>query len=131
MMGNTIEIPNTRQTVEIELQVFSRIMAIWHVNENDQKHLLGLTDNEFHQWQANKLAALSEKSINNLARVFDIYKALSILFPNTEQAHAWPNKLNTQFDELSAINFILSDVEHNLSVVHGYLDEQLEGLGDF
>jgi hypothetical protein len=106
-------------------------MDAWKVNKNGQAQLLGLTDNESIQWQNNRLETPSPKTLNNIAHTFDIYKGLSILFPNVEQAHKWPNKVNTQFNGISAITFILNNVERNLSIVHDYLDKQLVGLGDF
>lgn len=130
-MEIALKIPNIHQKFEVILQGFDDIMEVWLVSKSSQKRLLGLTEIEYQQWQDNQPESLSSKSINNLAHTFDIYKALTILFPNAEQAHKWPNKANPQFNGLSAISFILSDVERNLSVVHDYLDEQLVGLGDF
>jgi hypothetical protein len=130
-MEIALKIPNIHQKIEVVSQAFGDIMDAWLVSKTDQKRLLGLTEIEYQQWQDNQLETLPKKSLNNLAHTFDIYKALTILFPNAEQAHKWPNKANPQFNGLSAISFILSDIERNLSVVHDYLDEQLVGLGDF
>jgi hypothetical protein len=130
-METALRVPNIYQKLEVILQSFSDIMEVWLVSKGSQKRLLGLTENEFQLWQDNQLDILSAKSLDNLAHTFDIYKALTILFPNAEQAHKWPKKANPQYNGLSVISFILNDVEHNLSVVHDYLDEQLVGLGDF
>jgi len=130
-METALKLPNLHQKIAVILQSFGDIMEIWLVSKSDQKQLLDLTESEYLQWQDNQLEILSAKSLDNLAHTFDIYKALTILFPNTARAHKWPNKANPQYNGLSVISFILNDVEHNLSVVHDYLDEQLVGLGDF
>jgi len=130
-MKSAINIPNTRQTSNVALRVFANIMDAWKVNKNGQAQLLGLTESECLEWQENTQETLTPKTLNRISYAFSVYKALSILFPNTEQAHAWPNKANTQFNNQSALGFILSDVDTNLCEVHDYLDEQLVGLGDF
>jgi len=130
-MENALDIPDTHQTTEVTFEVFCNIMDVWLIIKNDQKKLLCLTEKEYLQWVEGTTEKLPTKTLSHISHIFCIYKGLTTLFPNPKQAHAWPKKTNSQFNGQSAIDFILSDVNTNLSAVHDYIDEQLVGLGDF
>jgi len=116
---------NPEKTAQVALSVFFNIMGAWQVKAKDQIVLLGKpAESTFYNWKKGKISNLSADTLERISYIMGIYKALGILFPTREQADAWPQKLNSQFNNESALAFMLKGSVVHLSDMRRYLDAQ-------
>src|SRR5437899_1667958 len=86
---------NTRELSNPGLRAFFKMAECWKLSTEEQMGLLGLGTRRstlFH-WKKNG-AILPVDTLERISYLLGIYKALRILLPNLEAAHAWVKKPN-------------------------------------
>ncbi|HCV01129.1 MAG: DUF2384 domain-containing protein [Planctomycetes bacterium] len=110
---------------KVALSVFFNIMDAWRVKAKDQITLLGSpSESTYYKWKKGNVSSLSPDTLERISYVMGIYKGLGILFPTREQADAWPNKSNRDFNGLTAMEYMLKGSMINLWDVRRYIDAQ-------
>lgn len=118
-------ISSDTKKAKVALSVFFNIMDAWRVKGKDQITLLGSpSESTFYKWKKGNVSSLSSDTLERISYVMGIYKGLGILFPTREQADAWPNKRNRDFNGLTAMEYMLKGSMINLWDVRRYVDAQ-------
>jgi uncharacterized protein (DUF2384 family) len=104
-------------------RAFFRIMQAWGATDADARVLLGAPSRStFYNYKRGEGGTLSADTLERISYVLGIYKALTLLFPNPEQAHAWMRKPNAAFGGRSALDYALGGKVVDLANVRAYLD---------
>ena len=109
------------------LTAFFNITAAWGLSAEEERTLLGAPPRStFFKWKSERIARLSADTIERISYVMGIYKALRILLPTPESAHAWVRKPNTAqgFGGKSALERMLAGRVIDLADVRRYLDAE-------
>lgn len=112
------------------LRTFFRIADAWGLKTKDEMILLGgPPPSTFFQWKKQRNGALTRDVVERISHVIGIYKALAILFPQTDRADDWIRRPNTAplFAGRCALDRMLSGNVSDLFVVRSYLDAQRGG----
>ena len=113
--------PNTG-TSGIGLTLFFYIMNAWAQPQVAQMKLLGITDlDTFKKLANNELTDISEESLVRISYLMKIHKYLSTIFSQEEQANGWINRANTEFNNLTASEYIQLNGTEGLEDVCNYL----------
>lgn len=108
------------------LRAFYNISQLWQLDASEQLILLGKpARSTFFRWKKHPESAhLGRDTLERISYLLGIYKALSILLPDTRSADAWIKKPNTAslFGGRSALDRMLSGNVADLYVVRQYLD---------
>lgn len=108
------------------LRGFFRISQLWDLDRPEQMALLGLTATSTYQkWKGDiESARLSRDHLERISYILGIYKALQILFPDTEIADSWVRRKNSgiPFNHRSPIEYMCLGKVQNLFEVRDYLD---------
>ena len=122
--NNVLE-SNPEKTAQVALSVFFNITNAWGVKTDEQRVLLGSpATSTLFKWKKGQVSKISQDTLERISYIMGIYKALGILFPTREQADAWVNKPNRDFNDESALLFMLKGSMINLSDTRRYLDDQ-------
>jgi hypothetical protein len=109
------------------LSAYFNITAAWGLSAEEERTLLGSPPRStFFKWKSERAARLSADTIERISYVMGIYKALRILLPTAEAAHAWVRKPNTAagFGGKSALERMLGGRVIDLADVRRYLDAE-------
>jgi hypothetical protein len=109
------------------LRSFFKLADLWKLRIAEQRKLLGdPPESTFYKWKRHQEGVLGRDTLERISYMLGIYKALQILFPDTEQADAWLHKPNraSLFGGHSALERMLSGNVADLYVVRQYLDAQ-------
>jgi hypothetical protein len=109
------------------LTAFFNITAAWGLGAEEERTLLGSPPRStFFKWKSDRAARLSPDTLERISYVMGIYKALRILLPTPEAAHAWIKKPNTAqgFGGKSALERMLAGRVVDLADVRRYLDAE-------
>jgi Protein of unknown function (DUF2384) len=109
------------------LTAYFNITAAWGLSAEEERTLLGSPPRStFFKWKSERSARLSADTIERISYVMGIYKALRILLPTPEAAHAWVRKPNTAagFGGKSALERMLGGRVVDLADVRRYLDAE-------
>ena len=109
------------------LRAFFNIASAWNLNAKQQRTLLGNPPSStFFKWKRDMGGSVSRDVLERISYVLGIYKALQILFPDTERADAWISKPNAAplFGGHSALDLMLAGNVSDLYAVRQYLDAQ-------
>ena len=109
------------------LRAFFNMAERWNLRIAEQRKLLGdPPESTFYKWKRHQDGTLGRDTLERISYLLGIYKALQILFPNTEQADAWLHRPNRTplFGGQSALDRMLSGNVSDLYVVRQYLDAQ-------
>jgi Antitoxin Xre/MbcA/ParS C-terminal toxin-binding domain/Antitoxin Xre-like helix-turn-helix domain len=109
------------------LTAYFNITAAWSLSAEEERTLLGSPPRStFFKWKSERAARLSADTIERISCVMGIYKALRILLPTPEAAHAWVRKPNTAagFGGKSALERMLAGRVMDLADVRRYLDAE-------
>jgi Protein of unknown function (DUF2384) len=109
------------------LTAFFNITAAWGLSAEEERVLLGSPPRStFFKWKSERAARLSPDTIERISYVMGIYKALRILLPTQDAAHAWVKKPNTArgFGGKSALARMLAGRVVDLADVRRYLDAE-------
>lgn len=112
---------------QVALKGFFRIAALWGLKPREQRVLLGdLSATTFNRYQKLPRTALHRDLLDRISYLLGIYKALNILFQDTERAHEWVRRPNTAFPfgGQSALDYMLQGSLVRLADVRAYLDAQ-------
>ncbi len=109
------------------LTAFFNITDRWGLSAEDERTLLGSPPRStFFKWKSERSAKLSPDTVERISYVMGIYKALRILLPTQESAHAWVKKPNSAppFAGKSALERMLAGRVVDLADVRRYLDAE-------
>ncbi|HET9448890.1 MAG TPA: MbcA/ParS/Xre antitoxin family protein [Steroidobacteraceae bacterium] len=109
------------------LTAFFNITQHWGLSAEEERTLLGSPPRStFFKWKGERAAKLSADTVERISYVMGIYKALRILLPTAEAAHAWVKKPNTAygFGGKSALERMLGGRVIDLADVRRYLDAE-------
>ena len=109
------------------LTAFFNISAAWGLSAEEERVLLGSPPRStFFKWKSERAAKLSSDTLERISYVMGIYKALRILLPTADAAHAWVKKPNTGrgFGGKSALDRMLAGRVMDLADVRRYLDAE-------
>jgi hypothetical protein len=109
------------------LTAFFNISAAWGLSAEEERILLGSPPRStFFKWKSERTAKLTPDTLERISYVMGIYKALRILLPTLEAAHAWVKKPNTArgFGGKSALDRMLGGRVIDLADVRRYLDAE-------
>jgi hypothetical protein len=109
------------------LTAFFNITAAWGLSAEEERVLLGAPPRStFFKWKSERAAKLSPDTLERISYIMGIYKALRILLPTAEAAHAWIKKPNTApgFGGKSALDRMLAGRVVDLADVRRYLDAE-------
>jgi hypothetical protein len=112
------------------LRSFFKLADLWNLRITEQRRLLGdPPESTFYKWKRQQEGVLGRDTLERISYLLGIYKALQILFPDTEQADAWLHKPNqaSLFGGHTALERMLSGNVADLYVVRQYLDAQRGG----
>tara|TARA_R110001606_G_scaffold370985_1_gene527629 strand:+ start:649 stop:1038 length:390 start_codon:yes stop_codon:yes gene_type:complete len=123
--GQALLQQDPEKTARVALSVFFNIVSAWHVRPNEQMVLLGMpAETTFNEWEKGQASNLSVDTLERISYIIRIYKVLGILFPSREQADAWPQKPNKNFNHESALKYMLNGSVIHLRDICRYLDSQ-------
>jgi len=104
-------------------RAFFRIAEAWGVTDIEARILLGAPSRStFYNYKRGEGGALSTDTIERISYVLGIYKALQLLFPNSQQADGWMRKPNDTFGGRSALEHALGGRVVDLAFVRRTLD---------
>ncbi len=104
-------------------RAFFRIAEAWGVTDAEARILLGAPSRStFYNYKRGEGGALSNDTIERISYVLGIYKALQLLFPNSQQADGWMRKSNDSFGGRSALEHALGGKVVDLAFVRRTLD---------
>jgi hypothetical protein len=107
------------------LRTFVRIAAEWQLTAAQRQRLLALPRSTyFASVKDPDGARLSRDTLERISYVFGIYKALQILLPRPEAAHAWIRNPNAApaFNGYAPLDVMLGGNVADLYCVRRYLD---------
>jgi hypothetical protein len=109
------------------LTAFFNITAAWGLAAEEERTLLGSPPRStFFKWKSERTARLAPDTLERISYLMGIYKALRILLPTPEAAHAWVKKPNSAygFAGKSALERMLAGRVVDLADVRRYLDAE-------
>lgn len=114
------------------LRGFFGIATQWSLNEKECMVLLGEPSRAtYYNWKKGETGKLSKDTFDRLSYIVGIHKALRILVPNDEIAHAWIKNANDAplFAGQAPLALMLSGSLIDLFRVRSYLDANRGGWG--
>lgn len=109
------------------LTAFFNISDGWGLSAEEARVLLGSPPRStFFKWKSERAAKLAPDTLERISYVMGIYKALRILLPTADAAHAWVRKPNTArgFAGKPALDRMLGGRVMDLADVRRYLDAE-------
>lgn len=109
------------------LTAFFNISEAWGLSAEEERVLLGAPPRStFFKWKSERAAKLAPDTLERISYVMGVYKALRILLPTADAAHAWVRKPNTArgFAGKSALDRMLGGRVMDLADVRRYLDAE-------
>ena len=120
---NNVLQQNPRKAARIALKVFLNIMDAWGVNLEQRQVFLSSPDrNEFEQWQQGNVESMNRDVIIRISYIIGIYKGLGLIFNDRSMADEWVNKPNKEFNDQSALEFMLGGDIEQLKQVREFVD---------
>ncbi len=115
-----------KQICSTALEAFFNICSLWKLSTKQQEILLGLSESTFFKYKKDKNVILHRDTLERISYIVGIYKALNVLFPDSERADKWIKKPNNAplFKGEPALNFMLRGNVLDLALVRNYLDAQ-------
>ncbi|MBB1327374.1 DUF2384 domain-containing protein [Pseudoalteromonas sp. SR45-1] len=111
------------ELTRIAYKVFLNIMDAWSINTKQQRVLLGSPEiSEFELWQQGNTKDMNHDVIMRISYIVGIYKGLGLIFNDRVQADKWVNKPNQEFNDRSAITFMLEGNIEQLKRVREFVD---------
>lgn len=111
----------------IGLDVFTPMAEVWGLTTDEQIRLLGSPPRStFFKWKKEG-GTLPRDTSERISHFCAIWKALQILFTDTDQSDGWLRRPNGAFGGQSALDRMLSGHFYDLVLVRQYLDAQRGG----
>ena len=105
------------------LRGFFHIMDAWGVPAEDARILLGSpAERTFYAWRKGDGARVSEDTLRRIGYVAGIYKALQILYSDTDLADGWVKRPNRAFAGQTPLNRMRGGDVTDLAAVRTYVD---------
>ena len=122
-----IEMLPTREDTGGELEVFLALADTWRLNTDQQITLLGSpARSTFFKWKKQG-GSISADTGERISHLVSIYKALQILFPDSDRADAWIERPHRFFGNRCARDVMLDGKLQDIIRVREYLDAQRGG----
>jgi uncharacterized protein (DUF2384 family) len=116
---------NKAEVARVAITMFFNIMGKWQVKDNDQQTLLGHpAKGTFYAWKKSGATSIPSDTLERISYVMGIYRSLSIIFSNPEQAESWVSRPNKRFGDKSALEYMVSGGITELADVRYYLDAE-------
>lgn len=119
--------PARRELAGPALRAFFQLGKKWELTAEQERTLLGSPGRStFFRWKREQQGVLPNDVLERISYLLGIYKALHILFPNSQQADGWIKRANTAalFGGGTALQRMLGGQVADLYVVRQYLDTQ-------
>ena len=108
-------------------EAFVRIAELWNLTADQQVVLLGSpARSTFFKWKKGG-GQLPGDTVERISHVLNIYKCLTILFPDPLRADAWVRRPNRFWNQQSALERMMSGTMADIIDVRRYLDAQRGG----
>jgi uncharacterized protein (DUF2384 family) len=108
---------------ESGLRSFEAIADCWHLSSRERESILGMPRSTYARARANPTRAhLDGNVMERLSHVFGIYKALHILFADTDRADTWIDRPSSDFSGRPARERLTSGLVADLAYLRRYLD---------
>jgi Protein of unknown function (DUF2384) len=114
------------------LRGFFGIVEAWGLSEKESLVLLGEPSRAtYYNWKKGDAGKLTRDTLARLSYIIGIYKALRILIPNDDIAHAWVRNPNDAplFAGQPPLALMLTGNQVDLYRVRAYLDANRGGWG--
>lgn len=109
-------------------RAFLRLQEAWDLSDKDAQRLLGdVSRTTLHNWRTKPPQAVSRDTLERISYLLGIFKGLSILLPQKEQADAWIKKQNAAFGEQTPLQRMLAGNISDLLEVRRYIDHARGG----
>jgi uncharacterized protein (DUF2384 family) len=106
----------------VGLMWFFKIMTCWSQPIESQMKLLGIEDSAaFNKLHNKQSTDISDETLIRISYIMNIYQNLHTIFATNESADSWVNRANTQFDNLSASEYMQLEGVEGLKNVSEYL----------
>jgi uncharacterized protein (DUF2384 family) len=110
-----------RQTLVLE--GFFGIMQKWRVSNAVARQILGMPpERTFYEWKKGKVGRLPEDTLRRIGYVAGIWKALEILYSDSEQADTWVKRPNQFFGGQTPLERMSAGDVTDLAAVRAYVD---------
>jgi hypothetical protein len=123
--------PQTRKIMSgPAIRTFFNIMRLWKIGSEEQRSLLGWPSRStFYKYKAGEVGTLSFDTLTRISLVLGIYKALHILYPESELADRWVNlpNSNSLFGGKPALSLMQDEGVDGLYKVRRLLDSRCGG----
>ncbi|MBB1432182.1 antitoxin Xre/MbcA/ParS toxin-binding domain-containing protein [Pseudoalteromonas sp. SG43-4] len=120
---NNILQQNPREAARVALKVFLNIMDAWGVNLYQRQALLGSPKQyEYELWQQGNVESINRDVVVRISFIIGIYKGLGLIFNDRSRADEWVNKPNKEFNDQSALEFMLGGDIERLKQVREFVD---------
>lgn len=109
------------------IRTFFNIMKLWKLGSEEQRSLLGWPSRStFYKYKAGEVGTLSFDTLTRISLVLGIYKALHILYPESELADRWVNlpNSNSLFGGKPALSLMQDEGVDGLYKVRRLLDSR-------
>ena len=123
---------STQSLAAAGLRGFFGIAEKWSLGEKDNLILLGEPSRAtYYNWKKGEVGKLSRDTLERLSYIVGIYKALRILIPDDDLAHAWVTRENDApiFAGQPPLKLMLTGKLADLYRVRAYLDANRGGWG--
>lgn len=111
------------QAGQTAVQVFANIAQSWQLTVDEQLALLGSPPRStYFKWKKDG-GALPRDTLERISHIYNIYRVLEILLPNTQQADKWMKAPNADFQNESALERAVRSFK-DLVEVRQYVDAQ-------
>jgi Protein of unknown function (DUF2384) len=113
---------DSRARSQATLEAFMEITGRWGLSVDEQIILLGSpARSTFFKWKKEG-GLFPRDTLERISHIFNIFKNLEILFPDTANADAWVRQPNRNWGERSALSRMLEGSLSELYEVRRYLD---------
>lgn len=119
--------PVTQDEAAAMFRAVMRLLALWHVTDEQAAVLLDMPLRTFRRWKAGDVGRIDRDGAARLSNLIGIHKALRIIFREPPRGYAWVNKANESFGGRSALNVMLGGELTDLMRVRRYLDAERGG----
>ncbi len=113
---------DSRARSQATLEAFLEITGRWGLSTEEQIILLGSpARSTFFKWKKEG-GLFPRDTLERISHIFNIFKNLEILFPDTANSDAWVRQPNRNWGERSALSRMLEGSLSELYEVRRYLD---------
>lgn len=115
--------PLAREKVAIAVKAAFSAMDAWGITNEEARILLGQPKRStFYHWKRGDVRGVPYDTIRRISYLLGIWKALQILFQDTDQADGWVRRKSEQLGGQSALERMLGGDVTDLAAVRKLLD---------